>query len=188
MFKPNIRGFPRSKLRFALKGWRVVGEVNKLIVYRLPWRKSWIAQLQSHPTGAPMISRNGAVYLVQDTQGVQKGSKIWFLGAFMLLVFAAALWVASLGADSNSQKVSALPGATTRPQLSCQQLLGNPTLLLDSNSPLQEQIPEQEVQTLGGVRSSVIAVECDSKVQKFRITKVRVAGQWNIAKAAQLNK
>lgn len=187
MLKPNIRGFPRSRLRLGIRGWRVLDEPDLVINHRLPWRKSWIFDLQRNPAASPLMSRTGATFLLVKHEPASSRNLSWFVSAVGFLMLSIVLFVGLPDANSKSIEEKNHLQHSTEPRSTCQDLLGNPALFLEGTEDSLLQIKVLEVQKLGGVQSKVIDVSCGSEVRKFRVTEVWVRDQWKIAKTAQLN-
>lgn len=211
MFRPNIRGIPRGSLSPGLLGWRIRGQPDVLLRYRMPLRKNWLWSLNEDPLACILISRTGRLHVL--TKRPTRSSISRTLVILLTVTFGlAAVWNAfsvitnegqSLGnqAADDVHDDSALPKASPSTQDSCSVLAkANLAQGIKSSSGLLQAIedwstgasvPELAIEliredVLGGVKSSVLAVRCQNLEKRFQATWVRANADWQLKKLVQL--
>lgn len=211
MIRPNIRGIPRESLSPTLLGWRIRGQPDVLLRYRMPLRKNWLWSLHEDSLASVLMSRSGRLHVMTKRPARSTNSRA--LAILLTASFGlAAAWNAfsaipdggkSLGnhAAADLQDVSPLPTASSSTQDSCS-VLAKANLAQGSkaSSGLQQAIEDWSngasvselaielvrEDELGGVKASVLAVRCQDLEKTFRAIWVRANADWQLKKLVQL--
>lgn len=195
MFKPNIRGYPRSSLRPGRRGWLPAGNPGQVFKYRFPWRKSWIHVLLTDPRSQPVLARSGYVHVLMKTSlslngnSVSRRPNLVLLGSVLVALVALLLWPMQKpgmsGPNTNVSQASAMTVETPN----CQQALDEPKkVVADWNAGQTSQVKVQSKDEIffGGVRSNILTLTCDDLYAEYRVTFVRVKDIWQLKNLVQL--
>ncbi|MEN9955906.1 MAG: hypothetical protein RLY34_713 [Actinomycetota bacterium] len=199
VFKPNLRGIPASQITLSWCGWKLKNPEFKLLQFRFPWRRNWVAQLYSNELFDVAISRSGNAHLLsRRIVSIEKQEEpirrftpmvsIAFSIVFVLLAFAWP-WVNSLEVDGSSTPKEIPTASATKD--ACEAVFKESkkhivVFLIDptaSNFNIQFG-PEL---TIGGVSSQIARITCGLNTEQFRVTKQKIAGSWQVTKSVQLN-
>lgn len=196
MFRPNIRGYPKSSLRPTVRGWTVSSQHNSSLVYRLPWRRSWVFELNQRANSIPVISRSGSVHLLI----AEPGKKLRVLNRSSLLLLSASLIIVLVvfvqflfdpPGNSRQEKPLAYGHSTSvSKEPTCKDALQNPKDFLASYSETSTasnlKIVLGEKIVIGGVRSGIMTVFCEGNSNRFRVTEALIDQTWSVTNLAQL--
>ena len=196
MFKPNIRGYPKAQLRFTLFGWRLGENPESMILHRFPWRQSWVKHVLSQPDAQPVLSRLGKTHLVVELKErpARTIPKYLFIAVAVftisvLAVIAKAEPASNQDRSSNTSPEPVVPSKSTSKECPVAEKdydevigdwLGNRDV-----SPINV-FRESQLQ-IGGVRSTVVLISCQSNQARYRITEVRQRDTWEMKETAQLD-
>lgn len=198
MLRPNLRGIPTSQMMLSWFGWKLKNSEFKKLLFRVPWRRNWVAQLHSNDILDVAISRSGNAHLLVKrseaiVQQVKRNRRLRPLASiafsFVFLLLAVGLpWVDSLR-TVRSSTVKEVPESAASMD-SCEEVfkesekhieesLTNPTA-----SNLNIQFGAEL--TIGGVSSQIARISCGLSTKQFRVTKHKFAGAWQVTKSVQL--
>ena len=197
MFKPNIRGHPRSDLRFSARGWISISNQELVILHRVPWRRSWLHQLDMHEDPILLVSRDRRVHLQikrTATSKIPSAPKLLAAGSkplMLIMAFVAATLAVFFGFGSAFQVQETNPVSLPKVEsgsrvLSCADIFSNFADIIqkwNSQVPLPPtksafEISRVNRSQLGGVRSSLIDLNCDGEINQYRLSEVRQASGW----------
>jgi hypothetical protein len=196
MFKPNIRGFSKAQLRFTLFGWRLREKPESMILHRFPWRRSWLKQLERYPEAQPALSRLGRTHLVVEL----KERPIRTIPKYLVIAVAllVILFISSIGQAESPSNQDRLTISRPEPDAPIN-IASNKCPMADNDyveviadwlgnrdiSPIS--ISQESQLQIGGVRSTVVLVSCQSNQKRYRITEVMQKGTWEIETAQLAN-
>lgn len=205
MFKPNIRGYPKSELEFSLSGWRLKTQTGGIIIHRYPWRQSWVRQVHAIADSKPLLSRSGRAHVLiqvpSNQEGKMRDQKRLPRALLIASIFAGVLFAAitnlSHPKESSSkvlahelQRLSSTSSLSTNATEKCPETSNEFSDLIttwqrgENASPSQILLGTQN--QIGGVRSSTILLTCKSKTYALRITEAFSNGQWLLKQTARL--
>jgi hypothetical protein len=210
MFRPNIRGYNRSKIGFTLRGWIFAGEIKTLFLHRWPWRKNWLHELNTNQDLEVSFSRSGAAHLhrirkLELTKGGFGFSRFYKIAAGSIISLCLAiplyLWqlssnpnysdedtVTSQSAIQRETEPQALVGAKPTKSVCPKSEDSYPVLekwVLGERDPLV-QITKFVQFEIGGVRSSHVELRCGESVFEFELLEALTAEGWRLRKSTQL--
>lgn len=216
MFKPNIRGFPKSRLRLGLAGWRVQGEPDVRLDFRLPWVQSWPIRLAKAQNVEILFSRSGKAHLLRKSLGEtahQDGfeakishlektpKKVMIASAVCAIAAVAGLVIGGQTETSDtpenlaSLRLNTFPQANDRiinqePPLTCRKIFESPSGLIESwlagGKDSRLVFSEGMLIQLGGVRSRLVTVKCSSSIAEFRVTESKTGSEWKMRDVGKL--
>ncbi|CAB4615026.1 MAG: hypothetical protein F2599_00655 [Actinobacteria bacterium] len=206
MFKPNIRGYNRSKIGFTLRGWIFAGEIKILFLNRWPWRKNWLHELNTNQDLEVSFSRRGDAHLhtlfesgsLKDRDRHTKTFKIG-TGSLIALFLVAPLMLWQTSSEPNYQD-SLQPAI--QPKKEPEQLFSNeptksgcpkvedtyPVLedwVLGKKGPLVQITRSAQIE-VGGIRSSHAEFRCGNSVFDFELLEALTPQGWRLRKSTQL--
>jgi len=194
VFRPNIRGVPRSKLRPNLRGWILMNEPRSLIRYRVPWRRSWVHDVHQSPNLRPLLSRAGSVHLQEPQDNYVSNAKrprLWIFSFFLISCLAFGLFI--IRDTKTVPKTSESPAQANllTTKSACQKYLADPKLLISDEVDLTEvsgmQANFSNELIYGGIRSRVVHLICNSTAKDFRSIEVMSEGVWRLKNLLQLD-
>lgn len=192
---------PRSNLRPSLRGWLTADQPGNLVLYRPPWRKSWVQTIYGESDSTPLLSRSGVVHVLTKSdrnqrlspQRLKPGKHLKPRQIIISLV--AGLFSLAIGLMMLESKPAASQDAigsdvvaVQATDAECRKYLGDPNLLI-SNSLDFTDVPGLQA-TLsseliyGGVRSREVEMTCAEKSKAYRLVEVLVDGNWQLKKFA----
>lgn len=196
MFKPNIRGYPKAQLRFTLFGWNLRDKPESIILHRFPWRRSWIKQLGRHPEAQPVLSRLGRTHLVVDFKNwpTRTIPKLIFIALALFTILLLAVF-SQAGPGSKQDRLSNSKPEAVAPINSATSAC--PVTSKDYSDKIRDWLGDRDVSPIdfsqesqiqiGGVRSTVVLISCQSSQKRFRVTEVKQRDTWEFKETAQLD-
>lgn len=215
MFKPNIRGFPKSRLRIGFAGWRVQGEPDVRLEFRLPWVQSWPIRLAKAQNVEILFSRSAKVHLLRkwSAENVHRDGfqakishlektpiKVMIAAAVFAIASVAGLVIGGQGKISDTPEIYSLKPDTSpeviegnfnqEPPQTCSQILESLSdsieFWLAGSKDSRLVFSEGMLTHLGGVRSRLITVTCSSNLADFRVTESKIGSEWRIRDVGKL--
>lgn len=192
---------PRANLRLGLRGWHTKDQPRNLILYRLPWRKSWVQTIRGESDATPLLSRSGLVHVL-----IQKGrnqilsgpnlkrQQYWPSGRITLTLvaglFSFVIGLMMLGGNPAASKdvMGSNVAAAQDTELECKKYLGAPNLLISKNlditnvQGLQASFSNELI--YGGVRSRKVDLTCDDNSVAYRLVEILIDNTWQLNKFA----
>jgi hypothetical protein len=180
------------------RGWKLRNPDFKMLLFRVPWRKNWVAQLYSNNFFDVAISRSGNAHLLVRRNGAmayQRAPKrrlrppVFIACSVVFVLLAIALpWVDSLQ-DTGSSTAKEIPAASASKD-SCASVFNESKqyieeFLIDPTA-LNFNIQFGAELTIGGVSSQIAQISCGLNTEQFRITKQKIDGVWQVTKSVQL--
>lgn len=198
MLRPNLRGIPASQMMPSWCGWKLKNSEYKKLLFRVPWRRNWVAQLYSNDFLDVAISRSGNAHLlvkrseakvqqVKPNRRLRPLASIAFSVVFVLLAVGLP-WVDSLREVGSSTGKKVPESAASKdlceevfnePEKHIEESLTNPTA-----SSWNIQFGAELI--IGGVSSQIARISCGLSTKQFRVTKHKFAGTWQVTKSVQL--
>lgn len=198
MLRPNLRGIPASQMMPSWCGWKLKNSEYKKLLFRVPWRRNWVAQLYSNDFLDVAISRSGNAHLlvkrseakvqqVKPNRRLRPLASIAFSVVFVLLAVGLP-WFDSLRAVGSSTGKEVPESAASKdlceevfnkPEKYIEESLSNPTA-----SSWNIQFGAELI--IGGVSSQIARISCGLSTKQFRVTKHKFAGTWQVTKSVQL--
>ncbi len=192
---------PRSNLRPSLRGWLTADQPGNLVLYRPPWRKSWVQKIYGESDSTPLLSRSGVVHVLTKSdrnqrlspQRLKPGKHLKPRQIIISLV--AGLFSLAIGLMMLESKPAASQDAigsdvvaVQKTDAECRKYLGDPNLLI-SNSLEFTDVPGLRATfsselIYGGVRSRDVEMTCAEKSKAYRLVEVLVDGNWQLKKFA----
>lgn len=192
---------PRSNLRPSLRGWLTADQPGNLVLYRPPWRKSWVQTIYGESDSTPLLSRSGAVHVLTKSDRNQRLSPQRLKPGKhlkprqIIIALVAGLFSLAIGLMMLESKPAAFQDAigsdvvaVQKTDADCRKYLGDPNLLI-SNSLDFTDVPGLQA-TLsseliyGGVRSREVELNCAEISKAYRQVEVLVDGNWQLKKFA----
>lgn len=192
---------PRSNLRPSLRGWLTADQPGNLVLYRPPWRKSWVQKIYGESDSTPLLSRSGVVHVLTKSdrnqrlspQRLKPGKHLKPRQIIISLV--AGLFSLAIGLMMLESKPAASQDAigsdvvaVQKTDAECRKYLGDPNLLI-SNSLEFTDVPGLRATfsselIYGGVRSRDVEMTCAEKSKAYRLVEVLLDGNWQLKKFA----
>ena len=192
---------PRSNLRPSLRGWLTADQPGNLVLYRPPWRKSWVQTIYGESDSTPLLSRSGVVHVLTKSDRNQRLSPQRLKPGKhlkprqIIIALVAGLFSLAIGLMMLESKPAASQDAigsdvvaVQKTDAECRKYLGDPSLLI-SNSLDFTDVPGLQA-TLsseliyGGVRSREVELNCAEISKAYRQVEVLVDGNWQLKKFA----
>lgn len=192
---------PRSNLRPSLRGWLTADQPGNLVLYRPPWRKSWVQTIYGESDSTPLLSRSGVVHVLTKSDRNQRLSPQRLKPGKhlkprqIIIALVAGLFSLAIGLMMLESKPAASQDAigsdvvaVQKTDAECRKFLGDPNLLI-SNSLDFTDVPGLQA-TLsseliyGGVRSREVELNCAEISKAYRQVEVLVDGNWQLKKFA----
>lgn len=197
---------PRSNLRPSLRGWLSKDQPGNLVLYRPPWRKSWVQTIYGESDSTPMLSRSGVVHVLTKSDrnqrlrpqrlSPQRLKPVKHLKPRQIIIaLFAGLFSLAIGLMMLESKPAASHDAigsdvvaVQKTDAECRKYLGDPNLLI-SNSLEFTDVPGLQA-TLsgeliyGGVRYKDVELACSEISEAYRLVEVLVDGNWQLKKFA----
>lgn len=201
MFKPNIRGYPRSKLRPGTTGWHasnLAGDQVR-IQYRSPWRENWLIKVETNLDLAVVQARSGQVHLLntnskRSSQNIPAAKWKTLRIPIVAILFLALGWLASAGPSDDVQSESKYRQAqiltNERDVKTCGEtnFVSIPELedLLNGSPSSLNLIDQDSDVRLGGLLSRTVRLGCADKQANVRLQFRLGANSWKLTKATRL--
>lgn len=192
---------PRSNLRPSLRGWLTADQPGNLVLYRPPWRKSWVQTIYGESDSTPLLSRSGVVHVLTKSdrnqrlspQRLKPGKHLKPRQIIIALVaglfsLAIGLMILESKPAASQDAIGSDVVAVQKTDADCRKYLGDPNLLI-SNSLDFTDVPGLQA-TLsseliyGGVRSREVELNCAEISKAYRQVEVLVDGNWQLKKFA----
>lgn len=203
VFKPNIRGLPKRRLSWGIRGWRFIDDGGRpfILEFNFFWQKSWPLRIDEQTE--VHRARNGTVHLarpaaslpsVRDPKSPPGLSAKWLAIAGSLILAALSFLLPQLESakEAGGEKLAGASVAepTVAAGSGCVEKLAQPDVIIDAW--LQQRVdPTVQITELanlrfGGMQKLKLTLTCEQKEETLIVTLTQHENLWRLNKIARL--